>query len=390
MCVFVNAPIFLSSMGLLSHACIVDHPNPLLSVKLTTYIIFNRTLQNFLRLIDKSKKRRNTGRVSEEDHGDERRPWNKPRAAIKDQDPELDNKISASYIALKRKAENYDRMTRNGGNDGNDDDSEDEEDESLVDFGLKRFIQENVNNSGDGGQDGSGSAVMINPVSGLVIGDDEDPWIELTDDFGRTRVVRQSQAKSMTDRTPEFVEESLLEEPVEGFKNNEETAGMQAIYLREQDRESKRQQIPETYKSIYNQKPHFESNREIRQLGVGFYQFSHDEKERKTQQEGLKKIRATTELGQAHDTKASRAAALESRKSKIRKLRNKKKDVDDEDEKVDQGLKTYLEEMQLRALQEIEKEKMAEAVKARDERYAMNAKRIDTREWNEDNLYQDV
>ncbi|OBZ91188.1 hypothetical protein A0J61_00758 [Choanephora cucurbitarum] len=92
--------------------------------------------------------------------------------------------------------------------------------------------------------------------------EEEDPWVEYEDEFGRTRVVRKSQ---LPQREEEVIEDEI-EAPVYDFSKSDRT-----------------------------NMNHFEADREIRTKGVGFYQFSKDEDERQAQMDKLNKIRQETE-----------------------------------------------------------------------------------------------
>ncbi|KAI8375143.1 hypothetical protein BD560DRAFT_392837 [Blakeslea trispora] len=93
---------------------------------------------------------------------------------------------------------------------------------------------------------------------------DDDPWVEYEDEFGRTRVVRQSQ---LPEKQPlEESEEEEDEGPLYDFSKSDRT-----------------------------NMNHFEADREIRTKGVGFYQFSKDEDERQAQLDKLNKLRQETE-----------------------------------------------------------------------------------------------
>ena len=71
---------------------------------------------------------------------------------------------------------------------------------------------------------------------------------------------------------------------------------------------------------------HFDSSKEIRQKGVGFMQFSHDDQERKKQFENLEMERAETERVRAEREKRlkDRKEEVERRRNAIRERRGKK------------------------------------------------------------------
>lgn len=96
--------------------------------------------------------------------------------------------------------------------------------------------------------------------------DDDDPWVEYEDEFGRTRTVRTSQLPQQRERSP-----SPSPSPPPINDDMYEPA----------DRASIR---------------HYDSTREVRTRGVGFYQFALDEEERDEQMQRLNEIRQETEM----------------------------------------------------------------------------------------------
>lgn len=88
--------------------------------------------------------------------------------------------MEASWISLQRKAKEYERLKRDGG--ANDD--PDNPDASLVDFLRKEAVASDQDDD-DSGQGGSG---------------DGEGWVEVSDEFGRTRIVRKGDAEKMKSR----------------------------------------------------------------------------------------------------------------------------------------------------------------------------------------------
>ncbi|KAI8073397.1 uncharacterized protein B0P05DRAFT_572952 [Gilbertella persicaria] len=96
--------------------------------------------------------------------------------------------------------------------------------------------------------------------------EDSDPWVEIEDEFGRTRIVRQSQVGSTMNPEKE-----------------------------EEEKREKLRPLLDYEKADRSNLNHYEADREIRTKGVGFYQFSKDEQERQAQMDKLNKLRQETE-----------------------------------------------------------------------------------------------
>ncbi|KAG0227240.1 hypothetical protein BGW42_003085 [Actinomortierella wolfii] len=142
-----------------------------------------------------------------------------------------------------------------------------------------------------------------------------DPWVEYEDEFGRTRLVRQSELPPPP---------SPPREPV-GLHN---PANPFPVFQR-----SDMGPPPPSRTSLYGEEEtsktgratHYDSKKERRAQGVGFYTFSKDEEERRAQMEALRNIRAETE--KQHRNRMSifekRRADIEARKLKIQAKREK-------------------------------------------------------------------
>lgn len=104
----------------------------------------------------------------------------------------------------------------------------------------------------------------------------EDPWVEFEDEFGRTRIVRQSELPSHQQHSSDSEEEEFeMKRPGhDGFGDRSNI-------------------------------DHYEADREIRTKGVGFYSFSKTEHERQEQLAKLNALRAETENARHSVTSAS-------------------------------------------------------------------------------------
>lgn len=121
--------------------------------------------------------------------------------------------------------------------------------------------------------------------------DDNDPWVEFEDEFGRTRIVRRSELPS----THQQQQHSDSDYDSEDDDN--------IAYLQKQQR----------YQAAdRSNMDHFEADREIRTKGVGFYQFSKDEQERRAQLDKLNRLRTETE-----NARNSQASASSKRKQML-------------------------------------------------------------------------
>ncbi|KAJ3202989.1 hypothetical protein HK099_001650, partial [Clydaea vesicula] len=183
---------------------------------------------------------------------------------------DISHELEASWVSLKRKELEYERL-RNGEGLEDDDASFNDDSHVLVDFLRK---------NDDSNDDKFTSTKKKFKTS--------DEWVEVADEFGRTRIMRKAQAEQKN---------MNLLNTENGITND--TASSAAL-----NEDNK----------------HFDSKKEIRTLGVGHYQFSSDSQERAKQQLNLKKIRAETismkkNLNSKKDAKLS---AIEKRKELLK------------------------------------------------------------------------
>ena len=157
--------------------------------------------------------------------------------------------LELSFIALKRKTIEYEKLQDQGGIDPDTDDL-------LVNFLEKNPIKE------------TNSKRLMN-----------DPWIEIIDEFGRNRLIRRSEKESFVDNEDE---------------QEEETA-----------------QVKER---------HFNSKKEVRTLGTGYYQFSLEGQERQEQMKQMNDLRSETIINKEKNElmKKQRQELLEKRRQELR------------------------------------------------------------------------
>ncbi|KAI5305803.1 GTP-binding protein [Ascosphaera pollenicola] len=166
--------------------------------------------------------------------------------------------------------------------------------------------------------------------------DEQEPLVEYTDEFGRTRMGTRAEAaeaqRAASTGVPSGV--PLVNTPTEArparpskiihgptiqtsaFNPDESIAKQMAELAAKRDRTPT--PPPET---------HYDAEHEIRTRGTGFYAFSKDEETRKKEMEELKKARedTLTEREQGRDKKRKRDEAKEERRKKIEELRSKRR-----------------------------------------------------------------
>ncbi|KAJ9048775.1 hypothetical protein DSO57_1031405 [Entomophthora muscae] len=108
---------------------------------------------------------------------------------------------------------------------------------------------------------------------------DDDPWVEYIDEFGRTRLLRQSEARELQASDGEVLSDDRMSVDVK----------------KENEREEWERQREERNKGPI----HYDATQEHRTRGVGFYKFSNIEEERREQMEQLKKLREDTDRKRA-------------------------------------------------------------------------------------------
>lgn len=203
--------------------------------------------------------------------------------------------LQRSREQLEKKARLYEAM-RAGGFDA--DEEQDDEKMPLVDFDKKYFQERDLER-----QKEEAAAARKKRRHNDKQDDDNDPWVEFEDEFGRTRIIRRSELPS-TEQQQRRSDDSDYDSEEEENK----------AYLIRQQR----------YKAAdRSNMDHYEADREIRTKGVGFYQFSKDDQERRAQLDKLNRLRTETE-----NARNSQASASSKRKQMLaqnaEKIRAKK------------------------------------------------------------------
>ncbi|KAI9304122.1 hypothetical protein BJ944DRAFT_90911 [Cunninghamella echinulata] len=188
--------------------------------------------------------------------------------------PEEQDAILKSQEALKRKAklyESYQQQIQPSDEDFSDDEN------MLIDFTQKYMQEDKLKDKG------KKKNVYANEKEKEELSDD-DPWVEYLDEFGRTRVVRQSQLPSSS-APPSPT--SSISPPL----SPKHATTIHPSYLGLADRSHIR---------------HYTNVKEIRTKGVGHYSFAaDDEEERQRQMDELNRIRKETELARKQSRSAS-------------------------------------------------------------------------------------
>jgi len=219
-------------------------------------------------------------------------------------DESVDGKLAASWVSLQRKAAIYDKMQAEDYDDS----------ELLVDFVRK-------------------STHKVDSVDELDK-QDKDPWVEYTDEFGRSKVVRksqvpaesiESQAASFGLRGQSFVKSSGINS-AEAADTGEQVRDM---HSRDWDREEERLRWEQ---QVQSETLHYDAKKDVRPLGTAFYRLSQDEEERAKQMEELNAIRQDTlvQRSMSESVKDARAKRLEEQRQRV--LSKKRVRADDEQE----------------------------------------------------------
>ncbi|KAI9006357.1 hypothetical protein DFJ74DRAFT_388316 [Hyaloraphidium curvatum] len=209
--------------------------------------------------------------------------------------------VEQSWVALQRKAELYEQLKRDGGLDL----TEKKEEEVLVDFVRKAF-EAKVEDGGEA----RGRAKSD-------LGADADPWVEYVDEFGRTRIARKSQLPDMPPPPRQALANGFVKAGSTA-KTSDETSLLSKDMLVEQERLEWERNAREEVGND-GTPAHYDSKREVRNLGVGFYQLSQDEAERQEQLGKLKELRTQTTAARTTELarKNKRKERLEARRKLI-------------------------------------------------------------------------
>ncbi|KAI8892431.1 hypothetical protein BC833DRAFT_611689 [Globomyces pollinis-pini] len=215
----------------------------------------------------------------------------------KDQVKELDEselgKLERSYEALKRKELLYDQMKNN----------QTDNEELLVDFLMKYDVEDD-------------EPVKKKTKKIAIV---KANWVEETDEFGRTRLVKEEEAIKLKS---DFV-------PAGQSSNTNSNSSEPGLMSSDMKRELERQQWEkeELGQAAPKRGIHFDSNWEKRSLGTGFFQFSQNEAERKAQFEELNSLRTETiqSRSRLQDAKERRQDRLKDRKALLAERARKRK-----------------------------------------------------------------
>lgn len=236
--------------------------------------------------------------------------------------------LEASYVALQRKARMYDDLTQRGGLD------DDEEDDELEMNPLKRlkrqkekedvlvdFLQKKMDQIEEESQDEED----LNTAQDTK----DDPWVETTDEFGRTRLIRQSQLPKPSHSSSYNPQYSRSQPP--STMNNNDLTLVSADMQREFERQAwERDQLsalendeegPTALPYYRDDVRHFDSKKETRSLGTGFYQFSTtDDAQRAEQMKAIAALRDETVIkrDEASKKRDDRLKKLEERRQKVK------------------------------------------------------------------------
>lgn len=219
--------------------------------------------------------------------------------------------MEASWLALQKKAKKYEQMQE----DGYADDSE----EILVDFLSKSMSDRN--------QSKKTRKDHLAPLSHQQTLKKRD-WVQITDEFGRDRLVRVEDAQEMKSKIQNSNYTQLLKEQDEREKKDSLND------QKEDEKVAKDFIYPMESNPTLGYAKHFDSAREKRNLGVGFYQFAvGDDAKREEQMKEIKDIREET-ISTRNRLEIQKLKRKERTDSRMRILQNRaKKRKADEAEK---------------------------------------------------------
>lgn len=231
-----------------------------------------------------------------------------------------ERQIARSREKLLEKARIYEALQRGDvdGGDGDGDGDGEGDGEGLVDF-TRKWAEDGGGESREG--EGEGRE-----------GREAEEMVEFVDEFGRTRLLPKSQAdleRSRLAKDRGLGEGSAPKPPPpEGliYGNVIQTNAFQtSTFSSVPSAEMLQSAAPkETDQAV--QDTHYDASKEVRTKGVGFYQFSKDEEERKAEFEALEKERKKTleERERMLEKKRRRKEELEKRREEVRRKRRGK------------------------------------------------------------------
>lgn len=213
--------------------------------------------------------------------------------------------LARSRAALERKAKQYEKLKRGKRVEGDD---------QLVDWDRKW-----AEDGGDSSFEDTDS-------------DDEDPWkgykegdpvIEWKDELGRDRTVPKAWAEKQERKLREEEESSVQPVMPESliYGPTIQTQAFQSAV----PGVTARNLVEEHQRKIENEQmeKHYDANAEVRTKGVGFFNFSQDERKRKEEMEALERERQKTENErlEREEKKRKRKEEIEKRREMVKNKR---------------------------------------------------------------------
>ncbi|KAE9407787.1 hypothetical protein BT96DRAFT_850413 [Gymnopus androsaceus JB14] len=244
--------------------------------------------------------------------------------AERDEEQEIISKptLDSARAALERKTKLYDQLKK--GKSGGISDKQ--FDSLLVDFDAK-----GISNSYESDSDDVDESLTV-PVP-LVNDEDDDPIIEYTDEFGRTRTDRRSEVPRHLMPKPEEEEEG--EDEDEGVLYNPQ--GHFPTYEPTEERISK---IEQQYaEDTEPPEKHYDPNTENRARGAAFYQLPTRGDDRRTRIEELKSEHVTTQAVReqmgAINVRPGEVEGMRASESSSRASEKRKREIEDRRRLVD-------------------------------------------------------
>jgi len=256
--------------------------------------------------------------------------WSKQNAGVSaraekdaEQVTEEENNLDKSRRKLEEKARLYEQMTKG--------DFPDEETEGLflVDFTQKIIDKQKDTHSQREREKEEDERISSSPIP--TPSDPNEEWVDYVDALGRSRRCMKKDLPGFQKMDQDLnkgkitapAEKTLLSEDMRRDLQRQE-------WEREEEEAMKRPVGPIHYEDIREQ--------EARELGVGYFAFSHDQEQRRKQRETLDMLRdqTTEQRGKREQLKEKRKAILKARLAKIKQRKMKKSKLDGTEEE-DQG-----------------------------------------------------
>ncbi|XP_038078741.1 coiled-coil domain-containing protein 174-like [Patiria miniata] len=297
--------------------------------------------------------------------------WSKKNAGVqaraekdKSLSVEEENQLDKSRAALEAKSKLYEQMSQRAILSADDDVSE----HFLVDFEKKAIddLREEKKRLEDKEDEGTEYEAGATDIPGPV--QPEEEWVDYVDTLGRSR-------RCMRKDLPELINMDKRLNP-HAFKDKEEKKASEEslpdLLSNDMYREMMRKKWEEQEEELRRRGPgevHYQNVRfdEVREMGVGYFDFSKDETERQKQMEMLKHLRDETldQRTKSQQLKAKRKAALQARLEKVKQRKRLKGElVEEEEEQKDEVTEVDEEEEAELRRKEEEAKRVAERVKA--------------------------